>query len=686
MGLTADIYDIFGFTNHVISEAAALQASITDVTTAVNHFAALLDNQSGATVVSMRNYITGFASSIQAIADAVNMAFTQILMVYQGAYALLDSDAYAVIDEDTISEVLNAYRNSYLWMDDELDIVKEMYYRVCGFTDVTMPSFENAFTRIEEFEAREREYRQALLDTEESFDANELVLLQNLTESSLTYLTGLMPQGYNAVTAPPNVKINGVTDISASLAEREQQIQDVWAHGFVAGANNTACLQITNNPELYNSILGIYGYMMQNEETINGLSEISRDTCETYITDAKWEEGWKKIATGAFALMSGAGALGVAICEAGTLLTVLGFASGGSSLLFGTSELFEGTQDVSISVQGLKYTDAINPLKDLMGEESYNKALAISTTTADVVCLAGAVKNTVKGIRDAKAAKGMPEEVPKIEKTDLAEIEKQADLEGVNITGGKGGTATNQKVFTDTPFDEAGNLKPDISYQTGEFKYNYETDATGSLDDLPSGRSGTASEMGGESGSKGGSSTQGYSNFADGMSPEDATRYISNNEKAFYNEFFERASGAGLSDTQIAEAFEAMRNGNYAKMATYFDTSSPIDGAVFWSGNKEGAAAYANSIGGTIMEQTPGGQVFDNWRGLGGMYPEWDTPTNLAQKPIWDSLSSQYANGAKGIATYAHPEGYAGKVWSNIEKPILEENDIIIQEVIIDAK
>lgn len=65
-----------------------------------------------------------------------------------------------------------------------------------------------------------------------------------------------------------------------------------------------------------------------------------------------------------------------------------------------------------------------------MGEEAYNKALAISTTTADIVCLAGAVKNTVKGIRDAKAAKGMPEEVPKIEKTDLAEIEKQADLEG----------------------------------------------------------------------------------------------------------------------------------------------------------------------------------------------------------------------------------------------------------------
>lgn len=180
--------------------------------------------------------------------------------------------------------------------------------------------------------------------------------------------------------------------------------------------------------------------------------------------------------------------------------------------------------------------------------------------------------------------------------------------------------------------------------------------------------------------------TKGYSNFADGMSPEDAARYIANNEKAFFNEFSERARAAGLNSAHIEEAFTAMRTGDYAKMASYFDTSSPVNGAVFWSGNKEGAAAYANSIGGTIMEQTPGGRVFDNWRGLQGMYPEWDTVTDLNQKPIWDALSSQYANGAEGMATYVHPSGYEGKVWLNIEKAILEENNIIIQEVIIDAK
>lgn len=87
------------------------------------------------------------------------------------------------------------------------------------------------------------------------------------------------------------------------------------------------------------------------------------------------------------------------------------------------------------------------------------------------------------------------------------------------------------------------------------------------------------------------------------------------------------------------------------------------------------------------MEQTPGGQVFDEWRGLQGMYPaEWGTSTELDPKPIWDALSAQYANNARGIATYVHTEGYIGNVWSKIERPILEEHDIIINEVIVNAK
>lgn len=101
-------------------------------------------------------------------------------------------------------------------------------------------------------------------------------------------------------------------------------------------------------------------------------------------------------------------------------------------------------------------------------------SLAISTTTA------GAVKNTVKGIRDAKAAKEMPEDVPtkvpKIEEPNLAEIEKQADLEGE---------------FYEDIFE---SQRADIP--------EYE-DYLSDLAEASSERPGRAPEMGGESGSKG---------------------------------------------------------------------------------------------------------------------------------------------------------------------------------------
>ncbi len=72
------------------------------------------------------------------------------------------------------------------------------------------------------------------------------------------------------------------------------------------------------------------------------------------------------------------------------------------------------------------------------------------------------------------------------------------------------------------------------------------------------------------------------------------------------------------------------------------------------------------------MEHTPGGQVFNNWRGLNGMYPEWGTKTLLDPKNIWEALSRQYANDVSGTVTYAHSENYTGAVLNEIEYPIIQ--------------
>lgn len=49
-----------------------------------------------------------------------------------------------------------------------------------------------------------------------------------------------------------------------------------------------------------------------------------------------------------------------------------------------------------------------------------------------------------------------------------------------NSSTGESGKG-NEKQYTDQPFDENGKLKPDVKYQTGEYNYNYETDANGRI-------------------------------------------------------------------------------------------------------------------------------------------------------------------------------------------------------------
>ena len=60
--------------------------------------------------------------------------------------------------------------------------------------------------------------------------------------------------------------------------------------------------------------------------------------------------------------------------------------------------------------------------------------------------------------------------------TDATEAEK-----ALNALDEAYQTSETEKLFVDTPFDDTGNLKPNVKYQTGEFNYNYETDANGRI-------------------------------------------------------------------------------------------------------------------------------------------------------------------------------------------------------------
>lgn len=101
---------------------------------------------------------------------------------------------------------------------------------------------------------------------------------------------------------------------------------------------------------------------------------------------------------------------------------------------------------------------------------------------------------------------------------------------------------------------------------------------------------------------------------------------------------------------------------------------------MFWSGNKELAREIAKSKGKTILEETPGGKVIDNWDDLNNVF-SWD-PKDM--KPhgwdLWGDVSENYSRGAVGDIEIiqdakAFPAG--GQTWRGREWPaIVEERKV----------
>ncbi|MBO0721725.1 MAG: hypothetical protein J2P41_12930 [Blastocatellia bacterium] len=128
------------------------------------------------------------------------------------------------------------------------------------------------------------------------------------------------------------------------------------------------------------------------------------------------------------------------------------------------------------------------------------------------------------------------------------------------------------------------------------------------------------------------------------------------------------------ADAKIAEARKVLEPQVEAKdwdaLVERLDLSTPRDKSTFWSGDKEGAKAFAEQTGRVTLETTPGGRVLDNWE-----RPEfnWDS----GGEELWSKVSEKYANGASGIVEVVQtPERYeqgGGYIWKKVEKGILED-------------
>jgi len=107
------------------------------------------------------------------------------------------------------------------------------------------------------------------------------------------------------------------------------------------------------------------------------------------------------------------------------------------------------------------------------------------------------------------------------------------------------------------------------------------------------------------------------------------------------------------------------------------DLSSPRDGAVFWSGDKDNAIDLAMLRKGTSLESTSGGCLVDDWRIEGVPWSEKEGDGPPFMKDLWQLMSASYAMQAEGdIAIVQTPEKHAlggGEMWRKVEKGILLE-------------
>lgn len=136
-----------------------------------------------------------------------------------------------------------------------------------------------------------------------------------------------------------------------------------------------------------------------------------------------------------------------------------------------------------------------------------------------------------------------------------------------------------------------------------------------------------------------------------------------------------------LADAKLAEAREILKphiptkpGETWDGFIERLDVSTPKDGAVLWSGNQPAAQKFAEGIGGTTLEATPGGRVINGWDEVNNI--PWDAGKGQApgSGELWNGASKKFAQSAsEEVNVVQRPDKLwdQGTVWHNTEKPVV---------------
>ncbi len=352
MGATVDVNDIYRLGNHILSELSKFLDSLDNVNASINEFCSMLSEQDGAAITSMKNYITQYRDAIGMAAENLYGAYGQVLPVYEGSFSTLDGDVYAVINLDTVAEVVNAYKTASVWLENETDIVDSIYRKVSGFCEVDKAQAETLYDDMDELVVREQKFREDVIAVEEAVTEGEISMLSELAENSLAYL------------------------------------RSIHDHPFVLKSDNTSHLSPLQHPEFFTSLVQVNGYISQNKDFIGDMSGICQQYNDIYVRDGRLQEGIVKVMHATTLLGGGKAAIRASEIATFGFLKAMDLIFGTSSVVFGAAEGTEGVQDITYASLRELDMESQNVIKSALGDTAYYTLMHVSEVGADASALA----------------------------------------------------------------------------------------------------------------------------------------------------------------------------------------------------------------------------------------------------------------------------------------------------------
>ncbi len=386
-------------------------------------------------------------------------------------------------------------------------------------------------------------------------------------------------------------------------------------------------------------------------ERVNSLYD---EFCTNRISEERMEKGAKAVVGGSLLVLTGivtavfiSRTAGAAIIGKGGTI-VMGAASY-VAVTHGTSNTIEGFQEYRYGKSRDTESVAINYVRDyvyLGNERLYNGV----TTVGETVC--GAYLTGMYGCMYSQAC-GIP-----LWKGELIQG-------GITLASGEVGTFVSDKVST---MDINPWFKATAGPVAGVAAFGVANAATARYI-VPSIKQ--ANVIGNVE------SNRSITEIAK-VDTADITKFSDNNtlselDARGYNEFVSRSRELYHSEQEMQIAFKQLLDRDFKAFARDLDLSTEPGKAYFWSGDKEYAREIAKSNGGTIMEDTAGGKVVDEWPWLYEKYPSenWGTGNQFDPKPLWEAVSEEYALRARDKVTYVNQE-YEGRIWTDVESITLD--------------